>query len=290
MTALPDPAELAPSRDPAVYGRRRILTPAFWAMLGLSFVCVLAGMAIVILAPRLLHARLAPAPAAPSAAAPNTPQVPFPTPGSSATLPGSAIAPAPGADIASLEARTARLESDQGRMLDAAGGALAAAALSQAAQGPAPFATELAAYQRALPGSLAAPALAPLAAQGAPTRAALAERLADIAAEITAAARTPGRGASLASQLLYAISKVVTVRRIDGAGGGADAALARALRRAQEGDLEGALAILDTLPPAAQAPLRAWREAALRRIAIDKEVEALRAEALADLELARLGR
>jgi hypothetical protein len=175
-------------------------------------------------------------------------------------------------------------------MLDAAGGALAAAALSQAAQGPAPFGGELAAYQRALPGSLAAPALAPLAAQGAPTRAALAERLSDIAAGIAAAARTPGQRASLASQLLYAISRVVTIRRIDGAGGGPDAALARALRKAQDGDLEGALAILDTLPPSAQAPLRAWRGAALRRIAIDKEVEALRAEALADLELARLGR
>jgi len=288
MTALPDPAELAPSRDPAVYGRRRILTPTFWAMLGLSLVCILAGMAIAVLAPRLLHAHLAPSPAAPSIQ--STPPVPFPTPGPTATLPGSTIAPAPGADIAGLEARIGRLESAQARMLDAAGGALAAAALSQAAQGPAPFSGELAAFQRALPGSLAAPALAPLAAQGAPTRAALAERLSDIAAGIAAAARTPGQRASLASQLLYAISRVVTIRRIDGAGGGADAALARALRRAQDGDLEGALAILDTLPPAAQTPLRAWREAALRRIAIDKEVEALRAEALADLELARLGR
>jgi hypothetical protein len=241
----------------------------------------------VILAPRLLHARLAPATAAPSIQ--STPPVPFPTPGPSPTLPGSTLAPAPGPDIAGLEARVARLESDQGRMLDAAGAALAAAALSQA-QGPAPFPSELAAYQRALPGSLAAPALAPLAAQGAPTRAALAERLSDIAAGIAAAARTPGRQASLASQLLYAISRVVTIRRIDGAGGGPDAALARALRRAQDGDLEGALAILGALPPAAQGPLRAWREAALRRIAIDKEVAALRAEALADLELARLGR
>ncbi len=288
MTALPDPAELAPSRDLADYGRRRILSPAGWAMLGLSLLCILAGMAIVILAPKILHGRLTTAPVAATAPAPSAPETALPS--LAPAPPPPAAEPAPSPDVIALQARVDKLEGDEARTLDAAGAALAASAISQAAQGPSPFAGELTAYQRALPGSPAALALAPLAAQGAPTRAALAARLSDIAGDIATAARTPGRGASLASQLLYAISRVVTIRRVDASGAGPDAALALAVRKAADGDLEGSIVALDTLPPAAQAPLKSWREAALRRIAIDREVEALRAEALADLENARAGR
>ncbi|HWA62556.1 MAG TPA: hypothetical protein VG939_14330, partial [Caulobacteraceae bacterium] len=70
MTALPDPSDdLAPSRDPADYGRRRMFSNAFWAMMVLCLLCVLGGVAVVVLAPRLLHKPAATAPTAPPAAA-----------------------------------------------------------------------------------------------------------------------------------------------------------------------------------------------------------------------------
>jgi hypothetical protein len=287
MTAAPDPAELAPSRDPAAYGRRRILTPAFWAMISLAVLCILAGMAIVSLAPSFRSARTA-ASAPPPALAPAPPQSPAPSL-AAAEPPPPATLPAP--EIAALEGRIERIEAGQGRLIEAAAAALAASALGDAAQGPAPFAGELAAYQRLLPASPGARALAPLAAQGAPTRAALAAQLADIGAAIATAARAPGKNASVLDQLLYAVSRVVTVRRIDETGGGPDAALARAERRARGGDLEGALAALQTLPASTRSgPLRAWREAAARRLAIDRDVAAVRQEAMAALEAAREGR
>jgi len=72
--ALPDPAPPAPSRDSAAYARRSILSPAFWAMIALSMMCILAGMTIAGLAPRFLPARIEPAPTiAPTPGAPSTP-------------------------------------------------------------------------------------------------------------------------------------------------------------------------------------------------------------------------
>ncbi|HEY5070920.1 MAG TPA: hypothetical protein VII63_02710 [Caulobacteraceae bacterium] len=287
MTALPDPAELAPSRDPAAYRRRRILSPSFWAMMSLAVLSVLAGVAIMSFGPRLFRAR-------PSEPAP-APSATLPPESATASIAAAAAPPlvaltAPSPEVAALEGRLQRLENGQARTIDAAAAALAAAALSEASQGPGPFAGELAAYQRVLPGSQEARALAPLAAEGAPSRAALAAELTDVAAVVATAARAPGKRASVLEQIAYAVSKVVTVRRIDGSGGGADAALATAERRAAEGDLEGASAALRALPGAAQGPLRAWRESAARRISIDRRVDALRGQALADLEAAREGR
>ncbi len=70
MSALPDPAELAPSRDPAAYGRARILSPTFWAMMSLCVLCVLAGVAIVSYAPKFWPVRVSPSPAPATAASP----------------------------------------------------------------------------------------------------------------------------------------------------------------------------------------------------------------------------
>ena len=43
MSAAPDPAELAPSRDPAAYGRRPLFTAGFFVWLSLCLVCLAAG-------------------------------------------------------------------------------------------------------------------------------------------------------------------------------------------------------------------------------------------------------
>jgi hypothetical protein len=194
----------------------------------------------------------------------------------------SAASP-PSEQLAGLESRVRRLEDGEARGLDAAAAALAAASLSEAAAGPRPFGNELAAVERLTPNSPHVQALVPLAQVGAPTRADLAAELVDIAARVSIAAHTPAKDAGFISQFGYAFSRVVSIRRVDAVGSGPDAVLARAQRRAADGDLEGALNLLDSLPAPARAALGDWRERARRRIDIDDHIAALRALALADL-------
>jgi hypothetical protein len=285
MTALPDPAELAPTRDPAAYGARPLLSRGFWAMIVFAVLCLAAAVLLVSFGPRLFKSRPAEAP----------PSAPAARPAPAVYAPSPAMAPAPmetaaPARVDALEGRVQRLESNQARDLDAAAAALAAASLSDAAAQPRPFLAELAAFQRLLPNSPDARALAPLATLGAPTRAALAADLAEIAGRVSVAAKAPARNASFMAQLAYAVSRVVSVRRVDSAASGSDGALARAQRLAGDGDLEGAVAVLDTLPGGARGPLEGWRARAQRRIDIDAHVAGLRAQAGADLAAAQGGR
>ena len=72
-------------------------------------------------------------------------------------------------------------------------------------------------------------------------------------------------------------------RRIDGAGSSTDAALAQAEAQAADGDLEGAMQRVDSLPPTARDALATWRAKAQRRVEIDRHVANLRAQALGGL-------
>ncbi len=282
MTVLPDPVELSSSLGPSEPGRRPLLSGWFWLMLGFCALCLVASVAVVTLGPRMTAPRPAPAvalPPTPTPPAPLTYAPPAPAPVTTPVLPG--------ADAAALSAQIQHLESDETRLLNAAAGALAAASLSDVAAQPRPFADDLAVYARLLPASPDIIALTPLAQQGAPTRAALATELNDIAAKVSVAAHAPAKDASVLSRLAYLFSRVVSVRRIDLEGGGSDAALARAERRAEEGDLEGAITVLDTLPAGARAALAPWREQAIRRIDIDRHIAGLRAQAVTDLAAAR---
>src|SRR5438128_2721549 len=112
MTALPDPSELAPSRDPADYGRTRLFSTAFWAMISLCVLCVLAGAAVVKFAPAIW--KRSPEAAAPARglAAPAGPATAAPAP--------VAAAPATPDPGAALSDRLGRLEGDQARTVDAA--------------------------------------------------------------------------------------------------------------------------------------------------------------------------
>jgi len=275
MNALPDTAELAPTRDAAAYGGGRLMSAGFWAMMGVCVVCLLAAAAVVLLVPEWL----APRPAAPVALAPQA--LPAQTLGLAIPPPLAAAAPA-----SPLEARVARLESGDARLLNAAAESLAVADLTASADQSRPFVTELDAAQRLLPPGAQAPGLRALAATGAPTRAALAAELEGLGAAAASAARTPARGEGVMAQIAYAVSRVVTIRRLDVKGRGADALIARAEARAADGDIESAVNLLGGLP-AAQAPLSAWRDRALRRITIDQDIAALRAQAEADLLAAR---
>jgi len=283
MSAAPDPAELAPSRDPAAYGRRPLFTGGFFVWLCLCLVCVGVGLAIgrygATLTPK---SEPPPADAISRAAAPTPVGALAPSTATGQTaLPPAPSTPTP--DDSALGARVARLEADASRTDAAAAGALAAAALSEAAQGSAPFGADLAAYERLAPEDSDLRALAPLAALGAPSRADLAAAFPDRAARAAVAAREPAKDASLLAKLSWMIGRVVIVRRVAPDASGADGVLYRAQLQAGAGDLEDALVTLSALPAPARAVLRDWTDAAARRIEIDRRIAAVRARAVAAL-------
>jgi hypothetical protein len=281
MSVRPDSAELAPSRDPAAYGRRPLTAGGFVGWLVLCAVCLAGGLAIgrfVLVPPQppkptaMASDELTARPAPVTPAAPNiAPPVVAPTPGL-----------AEGAD-SGLAARIARLEASAVRQNQAAAAALAAASLSVAAEGAAPFDQEVAAAERLAPDDPDLRALQPLAARGAPSRPALAAVLPDISAATVVAVREPAQDAGFLTRLSALIGRVVIVRNVDPATPGVDGALARAQAQASAGDIAGAAQTLRTLPAAARPVVAEWLAAADRRVEIDRRIAAIRARALASL-------
>lgn len=284
MSPLPDDDVAAP-KDPAAYRPRPLLGVGFWAMMAICILCVLAGIGVAVLAPKLWAHRPGPhAELAPSAEPPRP--VPADAPQTAAAPPTPSVT-GPGPDLAELSGRIAALEADQARTSHAATAALTAAALVEASQGSRPFPEEAAALRAVTAASPELTQLSTLADTGAPSRAELAASFPDYAARAASAARKPGQGAPLTDQISYALSRIVTVRRVgDVPGEGPDALLARAERHVQDGDLDQAFADLDRLPPAAREAMAPWRERAERRAEIDRFAAALRARALADLAAA----
>lgn len=283
MTMTPDTVEPAAPADPAAYGRRPRtggLPLSVWALILFGLVCVLAGIAVANYGPRLWPAPPpAQAPAAATAAAPTAALAPS-GPVAAAPPPSDLASP----DLAGIEARVAALETDQGDIAAAAAAAVAASTLSSAADGAEPFNAEVAALERLLPPSADLRALERLAAVGAPSRAALQAGFADQASRAAIALRQPGADAGLAARVGYALSSIISIRRVDTTtGSGPDATLARAEKQAAEGDIEAALKTLATLPPGAAPALADWRAQAERRVEIDRRVAAVRETALADL-------
>lgn len=286
MTTSPDPAELTAPRDPASYGRPRRNGPGVWVFAAFGVLCVLAGAAIASFGPALLPTRPGlgaltenafhasePAPVAPAALAPRPTATPAPL-----------DAPAAPSEVAALSERLSAVEAQNARITGAAAAALSAAALMEAAQTSRPFPEELSALEAISPPSAELSAVRRLAETGAPTRAALAADFPDYAARAASASRAPGEGAGLLTRIGYALSRVVTLRRVgEVAGTGVDAVLARAERQVADGDLDAALRTLDDLPPAGREAIAAWRARAERRAEIDRRVAAIRAQALEDL-------
>jgi hypothetical protein len=280
MSLAPDQAELAPSRDPAVYGRRRLFTPSFFAWIVVCAICVGVGAAIG-------RFGFAGGPAKTESAAPaaavESHSVAAHAPPAALPLPVVAPpAPLP-ADSAALADRVARLESAASRTDDAAAKALAASALSAAAEGSAPFDQDLALYGRLAPGDPDLRALAPLAAMGAPSRAALAASFPDLASAAAAAAHQPPRDADFLAKVIGRLEQVVIIRRVGPGATGVDGVLNQAQMKVAAGDLDSAVAALSALPPAAAAPMARWVDGAKRRIEIDQRIAQVRARALATL-------
>jgi hypothetical protein len=286
MSAAPDPAELAPSRDPAAYGRRRLFTGGFFGWIVLCLICLAGGAAIGRFALTPTEPQTPPAAELTTHAQGAAPSAPLQgaSPGlATPPLAPAAAPPSPGAPDAALGDRVARLETASAHVNDAAAQALAAASLSTAAQGPAPFDQDVTAYARLVPGDPDLAALAPLAARGAPSRAALAAAFPDLASAAAAASRTPGKNAGYLAHLWAVLGKVVIVRNVDPGAGGVDGVLARAEAAASAGDLETATRDIDVLPAPARAALADWTAAAERRIQIDRLIGQLRVRALAGL-------
>src|SRR6185503_11946603 len=129
---MSEPSDITAPKDPADYRPKPLLGPTFWAMIALCVLCVLAGVAVATVLPRLL-AGPTPAPHAAASAAPEA------TPATA--TPAFATAAAP--DVARLAARVGILESRQSHVAQAAAAALAAATVAEASQGTGPFAEEV---------------------------------------------------------------------------------------------------------------------------------------------------
>jgi hypothetical protein len=278
---MSEPSDLSAPKDPAAYRPRPLLGATFWAMLALCVLCVLAGIAVASYLPRLGAGRPAAHPA--ETAAPAAEPAP-------AAQPSAALAPVPAEpapaspDVTRLSARVGILEARQTHLAQAAAGALAAAAVAQAAQGSGPFADEVASLSAAAPPSPELIALSRLAQTGAPSRTALAASFPEYAARAASAGHAPGEKASLGDRIVYVLSKVVSLRRVgDVPGDSTDAILARAERAVGDGDLDRAFRALDRLPPAARDAMAPWRTRAERRAEIDRDAQALRARALQEL-------
>lgn len=280
MTAQ-DTDDITPPRDPAVFARRG---PGLGvvAIVALCLVCVILGFAGAQIAGMF---RDKAAPAASPAAVPSTvPEALIPAPYAPPLAGPVSAAPVTTSNVEAIEARLAQVEIGQRRTLAAAGAALAASSLAEAAQTSQPFEAELAALERVLPLSADARALRPLAESGVPSRAALDAEFSDVAARASVEARAPGEGAGFLDRFLYSLSAVVTVRRVGSTvGDSPDAVLARAESQVAEGDIAGALTTLKALPAKSTRAVAPWRARALQRLALDRALSTIRAQALAEL-------
>ena len=161
----------------------------------------------------------------------------------------------------------------------AARAALAAAALRDAVERGAPFATELAAVKAlGTPQAVIAP-LEPFAANGVPSAADLAHELAQLMPSLQQVSGTPPAKTSFLARLEDNAKNLVRVTPIDApVGNDAAAVIARLNLDAAHADLTAALADIARLPQAAQTLAAPWAQkvnarnaaiAAARRIAAD---------------------
>ena len=282
--------QLSAPRDPGSYSRRRAGL-GVGALILFGIACVAGGYSLARFGPTLPDIY----PDKPRAGATSevAPWAAEPPPVTAEEAPVAAPAPIalpePAGDDATAR-RLDALEADRGKLASASASALAASALMQAAQGSRPFAPEVKALAELAP-SLDLRALQVDAERGAPSRAALAASFPDYAARAASAARAPGDGAGVLDRVGYALGRVVALRRVgEVPGDGPDAILARAERQIDDGDIVGALATLEALPAGAKDALGPWRDQAERRAKIDREIAAIRAQALQELsQLARSG-
>jgi hypothetical protein len=172
--------------------------------------------------------------------------------------------------LAQLSARLDRVEAAQRDLVKATSAAYAARSLQLAAKNQQPFLSELAVVEPALNDPAVVATLRPYAEKGVPSEVALAVTFPSVAARANIAAKADDGKNGILDKIRHAIGGFISVRRVGNPGGqGAEAILERAETRLNGGDLKGAVAYLDTLPPSAQRALSPWLEQARARVLVD---------------------
>jgi hypothetical protein len=162
--------------------------------------------------------------------------------------------------------------------------AVAAAALAAAVERGQPFAAELAAVSSFAPDPKLLAPLAPFAATGVPTPAALGKELSALIPSLLAAVGGAPHEGSFLEKLQANAGKLVRIHPTQEAPGSDPATVVERIEiKAGKSDITGALAELATLPPAARAPAAGWMEKAQARSAAVEASRRLTADALAEL-------
>jgi hypothetical protein len=176
------------------------------------------------------------------------------------------------AEIEALNARIAALEraakAMEAQLAGRAGGdgadrslrlVVVASTLNAAVERGAPFVAELAAARAAARDPKLLAPLEPFAKSGVPSATTLARELTALLPAVAKAAGTTSREGSILDRLKASAEKVVRIRPIDEAAGDDPAAVVRRIEmRAEQGNLNGAMAEIAKLPEAARALTKAW--------------------------------
>jgi hypothetical protein len=162
--------------------------------------------------------------------------------------------------------------------------AVVAGALRAAVERGTAFAAELGAAKALGADASALAPLEPFAAAGVPNADALARDFDKVEPAMSAAAAPPSQDGGILGRLQANAERLVRVRPVgDTPGDDPAAALARAGAKAHRGDIAGALAEVEKLPPTAQAPAGDWIKAAKARTAALDAARQLAANSLTAL-------
>jgi hypothetical protein len=155
---------------------------------------------------------------------------------------------------AQLAGRTGGDGSDRALRL-----AIVATTLTAAVERGAPLGTELAAAKAAAPDPKVLAALEPFAPSGVPSATALARELTALMPALAKTVGTSSREGSILDRLKANAEKIVRVRPVDEVPGDDPVAVVRRIElRAQQGNLNGAMAEIVKLPEPARALTKEW--------------------------------
>lgn len=187
------------------------------------------------------------------------------------------------AEIAALRTEVERLRADlaAGPSLASPEAAIALSALQRAVDRGDPYTNELERFERYAPKAPAIARLKPMAAEGAPTVAAL-QRAFDPAARAALAAASREGAKGWLSALLARLPQFVSVRPASPQPGHEPAAImSRAEARLEKGDVAGAAGEIESLSGAAAEAFAPWLRSARARLAADGAIDELETAFLA---------
>lgn len=183
--------------------------------------------------------------------------------------------------VAALSGRLDTLEAEPPRdpATEAAAKTIALGALVDAADRGQPFANEIAQLRAIVGEDPALAALRPVAERGVPSKSYLAGQFPQVAQAILGAAARPDPGDGLIDRLAQSAKSLVEVRPVGPVPGDLPEAIVSRMEAAvRGGDLAAALAEREALAAPGQAASARWAESAAARVALDRDVAALRAK------------